>query len=632
MKAVFSLEYHTKWGENLFLVHRDVFYPMLYTEGGVWTAEIKDCPSSLPGDYRYAVMENGLVTRTEWTSHHRELPGQETSPSAGRGRRTAVFEDSWIDCPDKGCPFPVKHSAPMFDTPAFRAAGTAVPVFSLRSEEGFGTGEFNDLYPLIDWAVATGQKIIQLLPVNDTSRQGGWGDSYPYSPVSSFALHPLYLNLREAGVEEDEEFLREKDRLNSFGFVNYPEVIASKMRFLRRTYSARGNRASGTEEYGEFLDRNGYWLTPYAEYRAAKEGVKADFFRWIQFELDRQFTAVASYARSRGVCLKGDLPIGVGADSVDALSFPHLFNLDSQAGAPPDYFSADGQNWGFPTYNWEEMEKDGYAWWKSRLRKMSQWFDAYRIDHILGFFRIWEIPRPMKSGKYGHFNPALPYSREEIEAMGLPVEGLFVEDPRRKGMLHPLISPDTSSLTASQKEKFNALYTDFFYHRHDGFWKTNALKKLPHLLTCTGMLACGEDLGMIPDCVGEVMDSWKILSLEMERMDKGRGWPYLSVCTTSTHDMEPLRTSRGGDLPAEECLQAVERHLGSPSMLCILPLQDWLSIDGKIRRDAPSEERINDPANPDNHWCWRMHITVRKLLENTAFSSLAASLVKNSGR
>ena len=155
----------------------------------------------------------------------------------------------------------------------------------------------------------------------------------------------------------------------------------------------------------------------------------------------------------------------------------------TKSGAPPDAFAADGQNWGLPTYNWEEMAKDGYAWWKARLRKMSEYFDAFRIDHILGFFRIWEIPMGVQSGLLGHFNPALPYSADELHSRGFnPDSQLFVPDPHRDGWYHPRIASqnteDYQRLNDSLKNAYNDLYNDFFYHRHNGFWKERAMRKL----------------------------------------------------------------------------------------------------------------------------------------------------------
>ena len=622
MTLNFKIEYHTRWGESLALVASDdTVYPMNYAADGIWTLKVAKGSAALIKDYFYVVIEDGLWMRTEWAHHH-------------RGAEDAKREicDSWIDCPIAGCPFPREHSAKIFDRPGFRGAGTAIPVFSLRSEEGFGVGEFRDIPKFVDWMERTGQCVLQLLPINDTTRHGEWGDSYPYSPVSSFALHPIYIHLPEVGVKEDAAYLKAKKELNALPTVDYPRVVKLKIKYLKLAFAKNGAKDLATPACRKFIKDNAFWLEPYAQFCAKRDGISPDFYRWVQFHLDKQLSRAVKYAHEKGVFLKGDLPIGVGRDSVDAATYPQLYNLDSSAGAPPDFFSTDGQNWGFPTYNWEEMAKDDYAWWKARLRTMAKYFDAYRIDHILGFFRIWEIPLPHKSGLLGHFNPAMPYSRDEINALGLPILGLFIEDPRKPGWFHPLITPDTSKLESWQKERFDALYTDFFFHRHNDFWARNAMRKLPKLLSCTGMLACGEDLGMVPDCVPGVMDHEKILSLEMQRMEKGRPWPYLSVVATSSHDMTSIRLWNGNEKSPEECRRILKEHLDSLSMLAIFPLQDWLSMDGALRWPNPAEERINDPADPDNKWRWRMHLTTTQLLESSEFCTKVASLVKDSRR
>ena len=366
---------------------------------------------------------------------------------------------------------------------------------------------------------------------------------------------------------------------------------------------------------------------------AAVEAV-ASFYRWLQFHLDRQLSEEASYARSHGVHFKGDLPIGISSDSADARFHPALFNLDSCAGAPPDFFSQDGQNWGFPTYNWDEMAADGYRWWRARLRHMARYFDAFRIDHILGFFRIWEIPAGESGGRGGHFNPALSYRPEDLR--GLPVDGLFHEDPRQIGMLQPLISPDTSALDEDQKRRFDAIWEDFFFRRNENFWRRNALRKLPALLCASGMLACGEDLGMVPRCVPGVMDQWKILSLEMPMMDKGRPWPRLSVCTSSSHDMETLRmqmlASDGCDPEPWQVRRRLGDILSSDSMLAILPLQDWLALSADLRRPDLAAERINEPAEAHHHWRFRLHLPVRALLSSRELCTEVSSLIKDSDR
>ena len=618
MQVKFKIEYRTVWGESLALVLNDRKYPMEWGEGGVWSVVVKNCTAAALKDYTYVVMREGLIWRTEWKHHSSKMARE--------------IEDRWIDCPIPGCPFPREHQAPKFDRPGFRGAGTAIPVFSLRTESDFGIGEFKDLRPLVDWAAATGQCIIQLLPVNDTTRKGEWKDSYPYSPISSFALHPLYINLQALGIRETVAFKKEQAELNALAELDYPRVFQAKMKYIRKAYKTRGTRDMDTPGFKKFVQENEYWLEEYAQFCAKRDSLEPEYYRWMQWHLDKQFAAEVKYARSKGVSLKGDLPIGVSSDSAEAYWHPELFNLDSTAGAPPDYFSTDGQNWGFPTYNWEEMAKDDFAWWKARLRKMSEYFDAFRIDHILGFFRIWEIPAGIRSGLAGHFNPALPYSPEEIYNMHLPIDGLFHEDPRHPGMYQPLINPASQNLPQWQQERFGALYNDFFYHRHDEFWRRNAERKLPELLGATGMLACGEDLGMVPDCVPGVMDHERILSLRMRGMENEGPWKQLSVCATSSHDMETLRMQCDHDPEPWEVRNMLWEFLASPSMLAIFPLQDWVALDKRFRRADRNVERINYPADSDNHWKFRIHFNLNELMQESELNVAVTGLLKDSSR
>jgi len=621
VKTTFKIHYGTQWGESLCVVLQDTKYPMTWNEGAVWSVTV-NVPAAALKDYWYVVMRDGVIARSEW-SHH-------SSTSA------AVIEDNWHDCPIPGCPFVRRHTAELFDRPGFKGAGVAIPVFSLRSADDFGIGDFRDLHALTDWAAATGMCIIQLLPVSDTTRKGQWKDSYPYSPISSFALHPLYLRLQEIGAKEDAAFKRAQKELNALPEIDYPKVFKKKMALVRKAWEDHGAKDMATAAYKKFVKNNAYWLDEYADFCAKRDGNEADYWRWIQWHLDIQFASEVAYARGKGIHFKGDLPIGVSADSADAYFHPQLFNLDSSAGAPPDFFSAEGQNWGFPTYNWEEMAKDGYAWWKARLRKMSEYFDAFRIDHILGFFRIWEIPSQYKSGSMGHFNPAIPYAEDEIKAAGLPLEGLFLPDPRNPGCVQPRILPESDKLPQWQQEVFGDMYNDFFFHRNDKLWRHNAERKLPELLDVTGMLACGEDLGMVPDCVPGVMEHETILSLEMSNMDKGRPWPYLAVCASSSHDMATLRMQhaeeKGADMEPWEVRRALWAHLESAPMLAIFPLQDWVALDGKLRRKDYENERINQPADPNHHWRFRMHLDAAELLKASSLNVEIIGMLKDSNR
>ena len=622
MKTEFSILYSTRWGESLSVVLKDRKHPMEWTEGGIWKTTLELSPEDLQ-DYSYIVLQDGLITRTEWKHHSRK---------ARKGAKKMKITDFWLDCPIPGCPFPREHQAAIFDKPGFRGAGTAVPVFSLRGRHDFGIGEFRDLRPLVDWAAASGQCIIQLLPINDTTREGSWKDSYPYSPVSSFALHPLYIHLQDLGIRETKAFLKEQAELNALQEIDYPRVFKAKMSHVRKAFLARGAKDMTREEFRQWREDNAFWLDEYSSFCAERDSQEKEYYEWMQWHLEKQLSEEVAYARSKGIHLKGDLPIGVSADSAEAHAHPELFNLDSSTGAPPDYFSKDGQNWGFPTYNWEEMAKDDYAWWKARLRKMSQFFDAFRIDHILGFFRIWEIPAEQEGGILGHFNPAMPYSPEEISALGLPLEGLFHEDPRHKGMYQPLICPSSASLPMWQQERFGALYNDFFYHRHEEFWRRNAEKKLPELLGASGMLACGEDLGMVPHCVPGVMDHEKILSLKMRGMEHEGEWKRLSVCATSSHDCATLRMQFADDPEPGQIQKVLRQFLDSPSMLAIFPIQDWIALDGSLRRQCREEERINEPADPAHHWRFRLHIDMEDLYEAAGLRELIRSMVHSSGR
>ena len=583
----------------------------------------------------------------------------------------------------------------------WKGAGTVIPVFSLRTEGSFGVGDFGDLKLMIDWCAKTKQRILQVLPINDTNMTRTWQDSYPYNSISIYALHPQYTDFRQLPAIKDEakrtafETLRKE--LNELPQIDYERMFAAKMDYLREIYAQEGSKVLKSKAFKEFFEQNKEWLVPYAafcHYRdlygtatfqewpdhhelpaSEREAMTKSttklykdvaFWYFVQFNLDQQMHAAHAHARAQRVILKGDIPIGISRDGVEAWVEPKYFNLNGQAGAPPDPFSADGQNWGFPTYNWDEMLKDGCSWWVRRFKKMAEYFDAYRIDHVLGFFRIWEIPVPYKSGLMGQFSPALGMSREEIEAYGVAFnDGLFLVDHKRDDRWHPRIAVQYQEayerLDDGQKANFNRLYNDYFYRRNNQFWYTEAMKKLPKLTQATRMLVCAEDLGMVPDCVPWVMNELRILSLEIQSMPKdpttrfGRlsHNPYRNVDTISTHDMATLRQwwdedeertqayynttlRRGGaaphPLPGWLAKDIVSRHLTSPSMLCLLSFQDWISISEALRLPDQNAERINIPANPRHYWRYRMHLTIEQLLAADDLNYEISTLIIQSGR
>lgn len=657
----------------------------------------------------------------------------------------------------------------------WKGAGIAVPVFSLRSKKSFGTGEFSDLKILVDWIRTTGIKLVQVLPVNDTTATHTWTDSYPYSAISAFALHPLYMNLEMlAGggfAKELASLEKERIRLNALPALDYEAVSKIKKDFIAKVYKQDGADAFASSGFKTFFENNKHWLVPYAAfcYLRDKNGT-VDFESWpscnsynensiqqlvaghkeeiglyyfTQFQLHVQLKEATAYARSNGIVVKGDIPIGVSRNSADAWQEPGLYNMHYQAGAPPDDFAVKGQNWGFPTYNWQRMREDGFAWWKKRFAQMNDYFDAFRIDHILGFFRIWSIPMHAVEGIMGHFVPAIPVHISEFNSQAIwfdharyirpfinetvlrdtfgdddieLVKSMFLQQEKDgtyalqpafntqrkveqhfaalekdtqhnsiKQGLFDLISnvilleaenadgqlyhfrfnmEHTSSykhLDVQTQQQLKALYINYFFRRQDDLWRKEALLKLPELKRVTNMLACGEDLGLIPACVPDVMKQAGLLSLEIQRMPKDdaheffhpNNAPYLSVVTPSTHDMSTIRgwweedrartqrffnnqLGQQGEAP-EHCDTAtvkaiILQHLYSPAMWCIFQLQDLLGMDENLRRNDVGAERINVPADPKHYWQYRMHVTLEELAAAVSFNTELNKFVFASGR
>ncbi len=656
-----------------------------------------------------------------------------------------------------------------------KCAGTLVPVFSLRSKTSFGVGDFGDLKKMVDWVAKTKQRLLQVLPINDTTTTHTWTDSYPYNSISIFALHPQYADLTALPALDDEkkrkEFEALRKDLNALPQIDYERVNNAKTEYLMLLYKQEGKKMMATAEFKAFFKETEQWLVPYAQYCSFREQYgtcdisqwkehpvfneedrktltnsrsaeykKVAFYYFVQFILNSQMEAVHKYAQSKGVILKGDIPIGVNRYGCDVWQEPRYFNLNGQAGAPPDDFSANGQNWGFPTYNWDEMIKDGCQWWIRRFSNMAKFFDAYRIDHVLGFFRIWEIPIDCVYGLTGQFSPSLGMTREEIAAYGLNFQDelflepfitdwvlermfgqkalfvrdtyldkqengryrmkpeydtqrkveaafagktgeedvalreglyslisdvLFVRDHKDENKFHPRICVQQDfiyeALWDCDKHAFNALYNEYYYRRNNQFWYREAMNKLPKIAEATRMLVCAEDLGMVPDCVAWVMNELKILSLELQSMPKDPivtfGYlernPYRSVCTISSHDMPTLRQWWDEDqartqnyynsmlqkygeaphpLPGWLARDIIARHLQSPSMLCVLSIQDWFAIDENLRLADADAERINIPANPRHYWRYRMHVNIEDLMKNNDFNHNLTDLIIEGNR
>lgn len=652
----------------------------------------------------------------------------------------------------------------------WKGAGVAIPVFSLRSKNSFGTGEFTDIKLLVDWAKRTGLKLIQVLPLNDTTATHTWKDSYPYAAISAFALHPLFLNLEKTAGASHAALIKplkkKQQQLNALADMDYDSVIKFKLSAIKEIYLAKKEVFKNDTEYFAFFELNRHWLVPYAAFCFLRDKYNtSDFSTWksnsvydenaiqrlvspsqkhyddiavhyfTQFHLHLQLKEATAYAHKNGIVVKGDIPIGIYRNSVDAWMAPSLYNMDAQAGAPPDDFAVKGQNWGFPTYNWKAMQEDNFTWWRQRFEQMSNYFDAFRIDHILGFFRIWSIPLSAVEGIMGRFSPAIPVHINELFERNISyqwhryckpyitdgvLQELFGEDAayvkehfldqdelkeafntQRKvenyfaskgdsdnkikyGLFNLISNVIFFEEEGSQGQKFHfrigmeqtisfreldahsqqalkELFVNYFFRRQDAFWEQEAMHKLPGLKRSTNMLICGEDLGMVPHCVPDVMQRLGILSLEIQRMPKKstseffhpNDAPYLSVVTPSTHDMSTVRgwwqedrvktqrfyntiMGRYGEAPyfCEPWVnkEIVIEHLYCPAMWSVFQLQDLMGISEKIRRQNPDDERINVPANPNHYWRYRMHLTLEELLKEEEFNDEIKGYVTASGR
>lgn len=728
---------------------------LMQKEGNWWVAKLNLSKEILPLNYKYGIYNTKKKEFIQFESGNNRV-----IYDGNNKKKITILHDGFAQLSNN----------------TWKGAGVAIPVFSLRSKDSFGVGEFTDIKLLVDWAKKIDLKLIQLLPVNDTTATHTWADSYPYAAISAFALHPIFVNLETIAGKEykdmTEQWKAKQQELNELPALDYEQVLSFKLKAIKELFNLKKDTFKQEEAYLQFFDENKHWLVPYAAfcYLRDKNGT-SDFTQWkthtvydkeaiekltapsqrhhasiaihyfIQYQLHLQLTEAVSYAHKHGIVLKGDIPIGIYRYSCDAWMQPDLYHMDTQAGAPPDDFAVKGQNWGFPTYNWERMAANGFDWWHKRFVQMGSYFDAFRIDHILGFFRIWSIPMHAVEGIMGHFVPALPvhinefgqnnlwfdhyrycnpfineqvlnevfgslnvrakeflnftgngfyelkpeYATQRLVEKYFDAQETIEENNRLRYGLYDLISnvilfeeegsqgqrfhfrismESTKSfqfLDEETRHKLKNLYINYFFHRQDDFWYHEAMKKLPALKRSTNMLICGEDLGMVPHCVPDVMRQLGLLSLEIQRMPKDPATeffhpndaPYLSVVTPSTHDMSTIRgwweenrettqrfynsvMGQYGEAPffCEGWINkaVVLQHLYSPAMWAIFQLQDLLGISEAIRRENPNEERINIPANPKHYWRYRMHLTLEQLLKEKDFNEELESYIYASGR
>lgn len=374
--------------------------------------------------------------------------------------------------------------------------GLAVPLFSLRTQQSCGIGEFLDLIPLIDWCSTIHFDCIQLLPLNDTA-----ADASPYNAISSCALDPIYISL--FALKNGPPL---PSFLNEAPYLMREEVRQTKLQWLTSYFALHFSHISERADYKMFISTHP-WVHQYALFKALKERFhqthwkewpssiplvspeETYFFIFLQYLAFQQMQQVKAHADHQKVFLQGDFPILVSSDSVDVWENPSLFHLDLSAGAPPDAYNQEGQDWGFPVFNWERLEQSTFQFWTQRLRVAETLYHFYRIDHIVGLFRIWVIPQGAKAK-----------------------EGFFLPN-----------NPDT--------------------------WIPQGQKILEHMIQTTSMLPIAEDLGTIPKDVFPLLKNLGICGTKVVRWQTDSFKEYLpyqnyepfSVTTVSTHDLYFLK-------------------------------------------------------------------------------------------
>lgn len=453
--------------------------------------------------------------------------------------------------------------------------GILIPLSAIHSKKSAGIGEFLDLIPLIDWCRSVGFGIIQLLPLNDSA-----DDPSPYHPISSCALNPLYLSLHALPSISNElkkrlDLLQDKSTLSK---VPYKELIKEKLEWLTDYYHTEGENIISSEECTKFLSQNP-WLFSYAIY---KNKTLPNLHLFLQFLAYQQLKKVKAYAEKNDLLLMGDIPILISKESLDVQNHPEWFHTDITAGAPPDVFNAEGQSWGFPTYNWEAMKADGYSWWKNRLQYAAHFYHLFRIDHIVGLFRIWAIPEG-KPSREGHF------------------------------------IPEDASL-----------------------WIPQGRKRLMMIINASSMLPIGEDLGVVPNEVRQTMAELGVCSTKVIRWERNwetdrsfipfEKYPVLSLTTLSTHDTETVTLWWQNKPEEAKAFAAFKNWNYSPSLsfterftlLCdahhtpshfhINLLQEYLSLFPELIWPNPEDERINiiEKPYPDN-WLYRYRPSLEEL-------------------
>lgn len=567
-----------------------------------------------------------------------------------------------------------------------RLAGVLVPVFSIRGENDLGIGDVSSLHDFVNFAAETGFGFVQLLPINETGP-----DNSPYNAISSVAIEPMTLDCSPGALKDltsaDFDEITQKHDLSALnqGAVQYASVRRLKHELLNRAYrgfceNVLGKVDTRAQSFEAFCQSEGAWLNDYCLFRLLMDreggsqvwqGWNPDFqtrdralaiiveeaklrteeidrelryYAYVQWIAFSQWKEVSEYAAGKGVTLMGDIPFGVSLYSVDVWANLEIFDLEWYGGAPPEQLFKDdefvqkwGQNWGIPLFRWDVLEARNFDWWRQRIAKTTEIFGMFRVDHALGFYRIYSFPwNPVRNAEF------LPLNHDEAEA--------------RCGGKLPGFRPrgDHSPETRSE-------------NRRDGE------KYLRMILDAAGTSeVIAEDLGTVPEYVRPSLADLGIAGMKVPQWEftdghvtSGLHYPHLSFATYASHDHAPMRSqweqqmrqmraaehdgsdywearnflltlcafagieTPGGEIPeySHEIQESLLRELFFSNSGRVAVLINDLIYD---------TERINVPGVMDgSNWSFRLPMTARELIggkEYWEMRGVLKKLLNESGR
>lgn len=576
-----------------------------------------------------------------------------------------------------------------------RRAGICFPLWSLLHEDSFECGDFLTLERILPFLKKSGLQIVQILPLNDC----GLGQS-PYNSLSGFAMDPLYISLHKAGIP-----LKSRKKTIATHSINKQRITEWKLKVLWEKFHTEFSKLHHSLE--EFISQYS-WLKPYLTFKyyykkhngihwldwEKKEGLHGYedklyeslianessqkqilFEAWLQYLCFHQLKEIKQIYEENGLYLKGDMPILTSPNSCDVWLYRDCYRLDLQAGAPPDAFSKVGQNWGFPVLDWSILKKKDYSLWKDKLQYQEKFFHLYRIDHVIGLYRIWAIPKNAPNARYGYFYPQEGIPLKEFEKLKISSDiclkkGLVTEIQPGRFIFHWdfHLEPGFQDFTEAEK---NAIFQLSFGNlpKDETSWRELGEENLKAFANFTSMAPCAEDLGTVPGFIRESLEQLEIFGIDVIRwtrsfddgsMIPAKAYRKNAISTLSTHDTSIalswfynevsfeerkklreffLENTQKSTLnskeenPIEDLALMVDFAFQTNSQICIPLLSDLLISYYHRIPDDWHLHRINTPATPEEkNWKYRFNFTAESLGEDLELVQTIQEGLKKSHR